>query len=127
MWYYDGRIRIKPDWNVNDNIDDWLDQFEMYQNKTRLECKLKAVMERVEGKLDQNKTRLECKFHTVLAICKRRVYQNKTRLECKFLSQFSFTPCTMIRIKPDWNVNKVKQSIQKILKKHQNKTRLECK
>jgi hypothetical protein len=22
MWYYRGRIRIKPDWNVKENIED---------------------------------------------------------------------------------------------------------
>ena len=61
MWYYGGRIRIEPDWNVKKDCHQVATDVEFYQNRTRLECKVDYCSWNIKQLTYQNRTRLECK------------------------------------------------------------------
>ena len=82
MWYYDGRIRIKPNWNVNNE-----------------QPKSNHVEACIRIKPNWN-VKLEANYYLEL-MC---TDQNKTRLECKVQNTWHYIAGNWIRIKPDWNV-----------------------
>ena len=83
MWYYDGRIRIKPDWNVK-GIGTGVAKVALpHQNKTRLECKVPQPPWLL-------------------------IFQHSIRIKpdwnVKILVSVACGLNVWIRIKPDWNV-----------------------
>ena len=61
MWYYGGRIRIEPDWNVKAALKAAKAAVIVDQNRTRLECKESFNFGNFSSVMNQNRTRLECK------------------------------------------------------------------
>ena len=81
MWYYEGGIRIEPDWNVKLEFPE---SFRMV--------------------FDQNRTRLECKAQTRDALKDSQVIRIEPDWNVKIKGPYSGITITLIRIEPDWNV-----------------------
>ena len=77
-------IRIEPDWNVKKLYPARYKTGDIYQNRTRLECKAFKKVYINPRLIYQNRTRLECKGITQSQVDNMQSHQNRTRLGLRY-------------------------------------------